>query len=197
MDNRYIVPGIPDESFERISGIPISKSEIRALVLSRLQIHPGLVLYDIGSGTGSIAIESKLLQAESRVFAIEKNIEAIELIKRNSLKLGVEIDIVCGEAPEVLDDLPRADRIFIGGSGGKLNEILDACNTKLNKGGRIIITSVTVHTASLAIQILDKNNYQWEAIQINIAETSSKKRAKIWEARNPISIITAMKEVNN
>jgi cobalt-precorrin-6B (C15)-methyltransferase len=193
MKDKYFVPGIPDHEFDREPGIPMTKNEIRVLSLARLSPYPGAVVFDIGAGTGSIAIESKLLVPDSRVYAVERDPRALRLIERNCAKFEVELNIVAGAAPAVLESLPMADRIFIGGSGGQLEEILRSCDRKLRPGGRLVLNSVSLFTGPRAYQLMEDLGYRVEALQINVAVSSGKDRAFLWEARNPVTIVWGQK----
>ncbi|MBS3971167.1 MAG: precorrin-6Y C5,15-methyltransferase (decarboxylating) subunit CbiT [Clostridia bacterium] len=189
----YITPGIPDEEFIRDEGVPMTKNEIRVLSLSKLRLFPGAVVYDVGAGSGSVAVECKIMAANGRVYAIEKNPRGIDLIQENSKKFGVDIHIIGGTAPQALADLPEADRIFIGGSGGNLRDVLETCDEKLKPGGWLVINSVTLGTGPEAFNILKEKNYTLEAVQVNIAVVSQRGRAALWQARNPVTIIAAGK----
>lgn len=193
MAHEYYVPGLPDEAFHREPGVPMTKNEIRILSLARLQLFPGAVLYDIGAGSGSISIEAKLLMPDARVYAIEKEPKAVKLIKRNAAKFKVELQLIEGSAPETLEILPEADRIFVGGSGGNLEGIIQACDRKLLPGGRIVFNSVSMFNGPLAFQLMEQRGYQVEAFQVNIALSRKKGGVFLWEARNPVTIITAQK----
>ena len=169
----------------------MTKNEIRALSLSKLRLFPEAIVYDVGAGSGSVAVECKLLAANGKVYAIEKNPQAIDLIQQNSKKFEVDIDIIEGTAPQAIVNLPEADRIFIGGSGGNLQDILEICDKKLKPGGRLVINSVTLGTGPEAFKILNARNYTLEAVQVNIAIASQRGEVVLWQARNPVTIITA------
>ncbi len=186
-------PGMPDEAFVRRAGIPMSKQEIRAISLAKLQLFPGAVVYDIGAGTGSVAIECAHLIAPGQVYAIECNPEAVELIRLNCSRFEVQLELLQGQAPEVLQMLPDADRIFVGGSGGRLQAILLACDQKLRAGGIIVLNSVTLFTAPQACRILEDLGYAVQAVEVNVAVNEPTGRARIWVARNPVTIISARK----
>lgn len=171
----------------------MTKNEIRVLSLTRLRLFPGAVLYDIGAGTGSVAIEAKLLSPSCRVFAIERNPRALDLLKQNIEKFAVELELVEGAAPRVLENLPPADRIFIGGSGGELTAVINKADQKLKPGGRIVINSVTLQSGARSWQILEEAGYDLEAVQVNIAVTVKKGSAALWQARNPVTIISGQK----
>jgi cobalt-precorrin-6B (C15)-methyltransferase len=116
----YTTPGIPDHLFIREQGVPMTKCEIRALSIAKLNLFPNAVVYDVGAGSGSVAVECKRFLPQGKVFAIEKNPKALNTIRKNCEKFKVDLEIVDGTAPEALIELPQADRIFIGGSGGNL-----------------------------------------------------------------------------
>lgn len=193
MEREYQVPGIPDEEFFREPGVPMTKNEIRILSLARLQLFTGAVFYDIGAGCGTISIEAKLLTPGIQVYAVEHAPRALDLIEKNSAKFGADIQIVKGTAPDAIQSLPETDRIFIGGSGGRLEGIIHSCDQKLRPGGRIILNSVSLFTGPQAIQILESLGYQVEAVQVNIAQSQKKGRFWLWEARNPVVIVSGQK----
>lgn len=193
MNNEFISPGIADDAFIRRPGIPMTKQEIRAISLAKLQPFPGAVIYDIGAGSGSVAIECRLLIGEGRVYAIESNPQAVELIKLNSSALKAPLDLVEGRAPGAIENLPRADRIFIGGSGGDIEAMIAACDCQLKPGGILVVNSVTLYTAAAAYQALDKLGYGVEAVQVNIAVVEKRGQARMWQARNPVTIVKGQK----
>lgn len=192
-EKRYL-PGLADEDFIREPGVPMTKNEIRVLSLAKLRLFPGAVIYDVGAGTGSVSIECKLLFPASQVFAIERDARAREIMKLNLEKFGVELNLIAGAAPEALADLPAADRIFIGGSGGNLAEIIDMGDQKLKPQGWMIINSISLKTGFQAFNCLEAKGYRVEAIQVNIAVSSSRGSSTIWQARNPVTIISGQKE---
>ncbi|HWP95268.1 MAG TPA: precorrin-6Y C5,15-methyltransferase (decarboxylating) subunit CbiT [Syntrophomonadaceae bacterium] len=193
MSSEHWGPGIPDEDFMREPGVPMTKNEIRVLSLARLRLFPGAVLYDIGAGTGSVAIEVKQLFPSCSVYAIERDPRALSLLKRNCDKFGVELFLVEGAAPADLAGLPAADRIFIGGSGGDLPAIIRQADDKLKPGGRMVLNSVTLHSGPEGWQTLEELGYSLDAMQANIAVTVRKGRAILWQARNPVTIISGQK----
>ena len=185
--------GIPDEQFIRSEGVPMTKNEIRVLSIAKLQLFSKAIVYDIGAGSGSVAIESKLIVTEGEVFAIEKEQKAVEVIKQNCKRFAATLRVIEGEAPEALKNLPMADRIFIGGSGGNLEKIIRTCDTKLTIGGRIILNSVTLTSATDAYKLWQSMGYLMEATQINVAQIVTRGSSEMWIARNPVTIISAEK----
>ena len=141
--------GLADEAFEHDG--QITKREIRAVTLSTLAPRRGEILWDIGCGSGSIAIEWMLRHPANRAVAIDENPERAARAARNAASLGVPgLDIVTGHAPAALAGLPRPDAIFIGG-GAQDDGLLDAAWAALKPGGRIVANSVTVETEALLI----------------------------------------------
>lgn len=171
----------------------MTKREIRILALANMRLFPGATVYDVGAGSGSVAIECKRLVGDGDVFAVEQHGQAIKTIDANCKKFGVALHVLEGQAPEALLGLPMADRIFIGGSGGKLAEIIDACDQQLRPGGRIVLTSVTMTTGSDAYRIFRELSYEVEVIQVNVAQLTTVGNADLWKARNPVTLITAVK----
>lgn len=163
----FKTPGIPDNFF--VKGAPITKEEVRVITLSKARIKENSTIYDVGAGTGSISIEAALLARNGKVFSIEKNPERISLIKKNIKKFGVSnIEVVEGEAPEVLRALPRADRIIIGGSGGRIRRILKKCDGKLNDNGVVVINAVKLDTLRDSTSTLQKLSYNFRVTQVHI-----------------------------
>ena len=129
--------GLPDAAFVR-GKVPMTKQEIRILTLVKAQIGPRDIVYDIGAGTGSLSIEAARLAPEGHVYAVERKEEAIRLIEANGERFGLEnLSVIEAEAPAGLENLPLADAVLIGGSGGHLASILDCVAEKLREGGRL------------------------------------------------------------
>ncbi len=187
--------GIPDDQFIR-GDIPMTKQEIRILTLAKANIGATDTVIDIGAGTGSLSIEAALLAGQGRIVAIEREPEGVDLIKANAAKFGVtNIEPVLGSAPEALEGLPAADVILIGGSGGKLPDILDYADQLLKPGGRLVITAVTVETLSTALKIMQlRPEYSVEACCVQVTRIHSVGTSNMFKALNPIYIITCIKE---
>ncbi len=185
-------PGIPDEEFIKEDS-PMTKEEVRAITISKAKIQRNSVVYDVGAGVGSLTVEAALLADEGVVYSVERNTERTYLIRSNIEKFGVQnVKIVAGEAPEVLEGLPSADRILIGGSGGKLKEILGICLEKLKKGGIIIINAVTFDTLMEATRALEKEGLEPDITQVGIAKFESY-APRTLRAQNPVFVIRGVK----
>lgn len=190
----YVTPGIPDAWFEK-NGVPLTREEVRCLTICKARLQSTNVIYDIGAGTGSIAIEAALLAGAGTVYAIEKNKRAGELILRNAGRFGVNnLHVVIGEAPEALGGLPLADRIFVGGSGGRLKEILAAAAEKLRNGGRLVVNAVTIETLAASVQTLAALGFgEIETLCLNVARIEPAGQARVWKGMNPVYLVAGQK----
>ena len=138
----YKTPGVPDELFDRLPGIPLSKREVRLLLISALRLRQKSVIWDIGAGTGTIPVELGLLCPENTIVAIERDEEVASLIRRNCDRFEVSnVQVVEGSAPECLGDLkPLPDRICIEG-GRSVKDIVSSCWRYMTDGSRIVATA--------------------------------------------------------
>lgn len=183
--------GIADDAFVR-GDVPITKSEVRAVTMSRLAVGHRDVVYDIGAGTGSISVEASIAAAYGAVFAIEQNEEALQLIEKNKEKfLCRNLQIIKGTAPEAMAELPVPDKAFIGGSKGAMREIL---KTLLQKNPKIhvVINVTALETLQETLNALEALEYSDPEIS-QIAVSRSVKRGKyhMMEGLNPVYVITA------
>lgn len=187
--------GIKDDDFIR-GKIPMTKQEIRILTLVKAKIDEDSVVLDIGAGTGSLSVEAALLAKSGHVYAVERKKEGIDLICRNAKKFAAEnITAIEGEAPMALNDIPPCDVILIGGSGKHLREILDVSSSLLKLGGRLILNCITVQTLYEAISYMreHKDNYRYEAVQVQVNRLNPIGSYDMAEGLNPIHIISCEK----
>lgn len=181
---------IGDDEF--ITGnIPMTKSEVRTISIGKLNIKNSSTVYDIGAGTGSVSIETALKLSCGQLYAIEKNEEAISLIKKNKEKFkAYNIDIVKGLAPDCLENLPSPDCVFIGGSGGNLEKII--CEVlKKNKTANVVINAIALESVNEAIRCMEK--FKFEHVEITNAWISKSKKIGSYNmmmGQNPIYIIS-------
>lgn len=188
---KYKTPGIPDEYFVR-GDVPMTKEEIRSVILSKLKLKDDLKVYDIGAGTGSISIEISFQLKKGKIYAVEKEEKAVNLIEKNKKVFNRKnIEIIKGVAPDVLKSLPSVNRVFIGGSNSNLKEILDIVDRKLLKNGIIVITAVTLNTLNSAITHLERLDYDLNICNVSVTRTKKIKKYHMLNALNPIYIITA------
>ena len=177
-------PGLPDEAFQR-GKTPMTKGEVRALALCKLRVERDSVVWDVGAGTGSVAAECALAAPAGRVYAVERDEAALELLTANRARLGASnLTVVPGTAPEVLEDLPAPDRVFLGGSGGHLKEILDAVFRK-NPAARVVCTAVTLETVGEAASIFAALEGA-EMVQLAVTRTRAAGRYHLMDAQNPV-----------
>lgn len=186
--------GIDDEKFIR-GKVPMTKQEIRILTLAKAEIGADDFIADIGAGTGSISIEAARIAVNGHVYAIERNTEAVSLIKQNAEKFAVKnITVIKGEAPDGLQNISRLDVAIIGGSGGLLNEILKTIDTKIKIGGRIVMNFITIQSLASALGWLKAHtDYKYEAIQVQISRLQNLGFYDMAKAQNPVHIVTAKK----
>ncbi|WP_432821556.1 precorrin-6y C5,15-methyltransferase (decarboxylating) subunit CbiE [Trichloromonas sp.] len=185
--------GIPDEEFATIKKL-ITKEEIRVVTLAKLKLRHDMCLWDVGAGSGSVSIEADHLLPNGRIFAMERNEQCLGFIKQNLNKFNTRhVTLVPGEAPDCFEDLPDPDRVFIGGSGGNLFDILDAVDARLPAEGRIVINAITLETLTAATEYFDNAGYQVEVTTVNISRTRPLTEYKMFEAYNPVYIIVGVK----
>ena len=193
---KYKTPGIPDEEFERAESVPITKEEVRTIQISKARLSPGQTVLDIGCGSGSITVEAGLqVESGGKVVGVDLDPNAIELTNRNLKKFGVEnVTLILGNAKEKFSDLPEADAIFIGGTGGDTQEIVQLCESKLQSGGRIVIGTILIETLYAVLQTIDKLKFNSVDItQITIGKSRKTSTGTMMLARNPVTIISATK----
>jgi cobalt-precorrin-6B (C15)-methyltransferase len=191
----YKTPGIPDDAFERSENVPITKEEVRVIQISKARLCPGYTVYDIGCGSGSISIEAAIQVESGKVIAIDYDINAIELTKKNIEKFGLKnISVIFGNAKEKISELDLADAIFVGGTGGDTEEIVNLCQNKLKTGGRIVIGIILIETLYSVLQVLEKLQFDSVDItQVTISKSRKTSKGTMMLARNPVTIISATK----
>ena len=189
-------PGIPDELFDRDENVPITKEEARAVQISKARLKPGMTVYDIGCGSGSISVEAALQVEESgSVHAIDYDAKAVELTKKNITKFNLEnISVILGNAKEKINELPDADAIFIGGTGGDTKEIVELCENKLKSGGRIVIGIILIETLYSVLKTIENLKFtSVDITQITIGKSRKTSTGTMMLARNPVTIISSTK----
>lgn len=169
--------------------VPMTKEEIRDISISKLHLKSDSVLYDIGSGTGSIAVASALLSDDINVYAIEMKDEAVELINKNKDKFMLDnINVIKAKAPDGLKELPKATHAFIGGSSGNMKEIIMALRD-INLGMRVVINAVSLETIGEISSILNDFNIEnEEIIQVQVDRGYRAGSHRLMKAENPVYI---------
>jgi len=186
--------GMPDECYDHERGL-ITKSEIRAVTLAQLRLLPDHVLWDLGAGSGSISLEAALLVNRGKVFAVEKNPERIKQIEINKKRFGIgNLESLQAIVPDGLTQLPRPDRIFIGGGGKALKAIITSAVSFLKPAGRIVINTVLMPNIHTATETLTALGFTADVVQVQINRSRKMPWAERLEAQNPVWIISGSRE---
>ena len=193
---KFKTPGIPDEEFDRTESVPITKEEVRSIQISKARLSPGQTVLDIGCGSGSISVEAGLqVESGGKVIGVDLDPNAIELTNRNLKKFGIDnTTLILGNAKEKISELPEADAIFIGGTGGDTQEIVQLCEDKLKSGGRIVIGVILIETLYAVLQTIEKLKFDSiDITQITIGKSRKTSTGTMMLARNPVTVISATK----
>jgi cobalt-precorrin-6B (C15)-methyltransferase len=190
----YRTPGIPDELFDRVEDVPITKEDVRALVISKLRLKENSSAIDVGCGSGSITVEMCLQTKGNKIYAIDFDGKAVELTRKNLLKFNVKAEVIFSKAQDILPLLPQVDAILIGGTSGEVERIVNLGIDRLNKGGRIVIDTVLIETMYRALTTINQANLkEVDVTQAIIAKARKVTTGTMMSARNPIIIISATK----
>ncbi len=178
-----------DEDFIR-GKIPMTKSEIRAISLSKLEWKRDSIIYDIGAGTGSVSVEAALAACEGRVFAFECREEGCDLIRQNAERFGVNnLTVVRGMAPETFQGFPVPDCALIGGSGGFLEKILDQLFI-LNPEIRVVLNIISLETLAQAVSYFENHGLEPEVVSVTVAKAEKTGRYHLMKGQNPVYVIS-------
>ena len=185
--------GIDDGAFLR-GEVPMTKQEVRAAALAKLEVRDGAVYWDVGAGTGSVSVELALLAPKSRVYAVEYKGEACALIRANRERFGAyNLELAEGRAPAALADLPAPDGVFIGGSEGELIPILEAALSR-NPAVRFCVTAIAVETLGVAVAAFTQLGMNPQITQITVARSRRAGERNLMLGQNPVWIVTGQKE---
>jgi cobalt-precorrin-6B (C15)-methyltransferase len=192
---QYKTPGIPDELFDRLPGIPLTKKEVRLLILSALRLKEDSVVWDIGAGTGTISIEIALLCPQTNIIAVERDPELVDLIRRNCDRFEVKnIQVVQGNAPECFADLPlKPDRINIGG-GKSIKDILMQGWEQLPLEGRLVATANNLESLyQISETLAQVRACNIEVVQSSLNRLEKRGLSQVFAAVAPIFILSGEK----
>ena len=190
-------PGIPDKLFDRDDNVPITKEEVRVVQISKARLKPGMIVYDIGCGSGSISVEAAHQVEESgHVHAVDYDAKAVELTKKNLEKFNLaNVSVILGNAKEKISELPNADAVFIGGTGTDTNEIMHICQDKLKSGGRIVIGMILIETIFSVLSSIKELDFDSiDITQVTIAKSRRTTTGTMMLARNPVTVLSATKK---
>ncbi len=188
--------GIPDDAFlqrKPDKGL-ITKREVRVVSLAEMNLRADSIVWDIGTATGSVAIEAARIARLGQVYAVEKNAPDVENAIANARHFRADITIVHARAPEGLDAFPDPDAVFIGGSGGELAELIALCARRLRDGGRIVLNAATIETLHDAMQACRANGLAVSVTLVQVSRSKPILNLTRLEALNPVYIVTAKKQ---
>jgi precorrin-6Y C5,15-methyltransferase (decarboxylating) len=188
------IPFSPEDAFARRMpkhGL-ITKREVRLISLAQLAIRRDSVVWDIGAGSGSVAIDAARLAPEGRSYAIEIDPEGAAICQDNARAHGTDnVHVICGRAPEALAVLETPDAVFVGGSKGSMTAIIEAALDRLRPGGRLVVNAITLENAGETYRALRARGLVPEVTLLQIARAEPLAHYLRYEALNPIQIFAA------
>ena len=189
-----IYPGMPEECFYHQNGL-ITKAEVRAVTLSKLQLtQDHHIFWDLGAGSGSVSIEVSRFISFGQIYAVEKNRHRIPDIQKNMEKFHVSnMTVVEANLPEGINDLPDPDRIFIGGGGVNIADIIRVAGKRMVPGGIMVVNTVLIQSMMLALDTLQQLNFKTDLIQMQVSKAKKMPFGERLEAQSPIWIISGKK----
>lgn len=192
--------GLPDSAFASFEDRPglMTKREVRLLVLGELGLAPKQTIWDIGAGTGSVSVEMGRLVPDAGIYAVEKTSMGFALIEQNCQRFAVHNVVpIHGTAPAAVQALPSPDRVFIGGSGGHLEPLLNLCHQRMSLGGKVVLALATLEHLSQVMQWLGQMNSKtesalaWEAryLQVQLSRSVGIAALTRWQPLNPVTLV--------
>ncbi len=189
--------GLPDDAFEQRRPLKgqITKREVRAVSLYSLGLRRNSVVWDIGAGTGSVSVEAGLIAHEGTVYAVERDQESLELLERNIRRFGCgNVRVVAGEAPAALEALPDPDSVFVGGSGGRLADILTTVAGRLAAGGQVVVNLAALERTQEVYHRLKELEFAVEMVMVNAARGQELGDGTVrLQSLNPVFVVSARK----
>jgi precorrin-6B C5,15-methyltransferase / cobalt-precorrin-6B C5,C15-methyltransferase len=189
--------GNPDDAFLQSKpkrGL-LTPAEIRAMALAEMDIGPASIVWDIGAGSGSVAVEAAQIARDGSVYAVEMDVEDHRLIQQNAERFGVgNLVAVLGCAPEAWRDLPVPDAVFIGGSGQGISRLVDDAYARLRSGGRLVATMGSIDNLSETHQALHAHCPDVKVWMVNLARGNCQMERLRFEASNPVFMVAVVKK---
>jgi precorrin-6Y C5,15-methyltransferase (decarboxylating) CbiT subunit len=191
----YITPGIADELFDRLPGIPMSKREVRVLLLSQMRLKVDSVVWDIGAGTGTIPVEVGLLCPQGKVIAIERDEEVASLIRQNCERFGIDnVQVIEGSAPDCLEELTPPPNCVIVEGGRPIKTVLQVAWQHLQTQGRMVATTTNLeglYAISESFAELQARNV--EVVQSAVNRLETRGTHQVFAALDPIFVLSGEK----
>ena len=185
-----LFPGMPDDRFVHEKGL-ITKADVRAVSLSRLRLFDRAVFWDLGAGSGSVSIEAGLTITRGNIYSVEQKASRIRHIRENRARFGIgNMQVVQARLPAGMTDLPDPDRVFIGGGGKALTDIVRMAAERLKPAGIIVINTILIDTLTAAMHTLDGLGFDLDMVQIQVNRATTMPFSHRLEAANPVWIIT-------
>jgi precorrin-6B C5,15-methyltransferase / cobalt-precorrin-6B C5,C15-methyltransferase len=182
--------GMPDQMFAHYKGL-ITKAEVRSVTLSKLQLESDHILWDLGAGSGSVSIEASLFIKKGKIIAIEQQADRVKDINENKKRFGVvNLDVIHGILPFDMEKLPIPDRIFIGGGGKDLSNIIKSAGSYLKNNGIMVINTVLIQNVENALKTLKHMGMRTDIIQVQVSRQMDMPWGEMLKAQNPVWIIT-------
>jgi cobalt-precorrin-6B (C15)-methyltransferase len=185
---------IQDDDFYKDPSVPgPSKEEVRCLVMCQAQVKEEDVVLEVGCGTGGLTVE--LSRKGAKVYAVDKNPQALEVTRTNLEKLNPtgEVELLLGDALEVMENLSSYDLLVVGGSGGELEEILKKAYHQLEPGGRVIVTAILLETKLYSLKILKELDMDPQIVEVFVARGHTTSLGTMMQGQNPVAIIQGRK----
>lgn len=186
-----VTAGLPDEAFSRAESVPMTKSEIRAVCLSKLALREDSVVWDVGAGTGSVTVEAAMAARRGRVYAVERKDAAFDILRENLRRFHTDnVTPVSGTAPDACADLPAPTHAFLGGTTGHMKEII-ALLLEKNPRVRIVATAVTLESVAELTECVKAFPFrETEAVSLTAARSRKAGAYHLMTGQNPVYIFT-------
>ena len=197
-EKRPVNSGVKDSEFIR-GTVPMTKAEVRAVTLSKLQLKNSDIVVDLGAGSGSLSIESARLLTEGSVISVERNPSAIAVLKQNRKKFACEnMKILEMEAPLGLDQIAYADKVIIGGSGGHLAELINWANRVMPQDGRLVMNMITLENLHIGWETIQGLGFdEVELVQVVVSRGKGVGSVTMMMGENPVYVISGRKGNTN
>ena len=189
--------GLADDAFEQRRPVrgQITKSEVRAVSLYALGLKPDSIVWDIGAGTGSVAVEAARIAYRGQVYAVDKDVDSAGLLQSNVARYGDgRVNITMGAAPEVLRELPDPDSVFIGGGGTAMPQIIATVINRLRPGGRVVANFAAMERANATYQAMKQASMSPQLTMVAASRGRELPDGTLrLEAMNPVFVVWGQK----